>query len=686
MTNLHVDIFNRVGDFLGVLGDEPVEIQEYEEYPLEFKLQSEIDSASVTLEIEGQQLPRQANVFSYGSSKTMRGRRGELMVCVYHERRQIATYYLHLTGILLSEAQYHYLVRDLHGLVSLISADDTGVRGTDVIWKFLTLYDKRFTAIGTVLDTLKLRLAEIERQPQRRVSKHYHLEREAKARRIDARTIRWQTVRGAQNDGRVLTYDNVLHTDVYENQFVVYLLTQLQHYLSTAVVRFEHTVDQKIEDVEKRIDHWNTYQEIEGDGANIRLLFKQQQLKKLRELHNKLVEKKRLKLPQYTSQAQGYQQQITGLQRTTFLADVHVPTTFVLKPTLILTKDPAYNAVYQCYQELDRVLRLEEHERLATLLDRVPIERTSKLYEYWVFLQVYVELKRMGFQDAPTSRGLWSIIDQKSFRLRSDSCLHLVGDPDLYTYRSKEGLSKTIEVYLRYEHRIGLNRNLCPDVFIEFILRTKKILIIDAKYRDYQSQGYAVYKHDLEDVADRKYLQLMQQVGKDGPWVKVSDPDDLHKHIAASFIIHSHVGDDRYVDYGSLGKCNKYGALPLVPTEQHFNPTNLKRLLKMFMRMQLHLFDICWSDAHERPHKAKKVRELGGKYRVWWECEYHCVDCDNRWWVNHCGRWCQGKDRHVAKITFADPSDNFFEFDDASRGTKRLLRCSSCNQSYHHGL
>lgn len=682
MTDLHFDIFNRVGDFLGVLSDEPVEIQEYEEYPLYFKLQSEIDSASVALEIEGQRLQQRGSVFSYGSSTTTRGRRGELLVRVYHQRHQVATYYLQLTGTKLSDAEYHYLVRDLHSLVSLISTDDTGVRGTDLIWEYLTLYDNRFTAIGEILDILKLRLAEIERRPQRSVSKQYHLERDAKPRRVDARTLRWQSTRGAQEDGRVLTYNNVLRTDVYENQFVAYLLTQLQHYLSTSVVRFEHTVDQKIEDVKKRIADWNAYQEIEGEGAPKRLQFKRQQLKKLQALCAKLVKIKRLKVPRYTNIAQAYQQQIASLQQTTFLADVRVPVPFLLKPTLILGKDPAYNAVYQCYQQLDAALGLEEHERLATLLDRVPIERTSKLYEYWVFLQVYVELKRMGFQDAPDSDGIWSIIDPTTFRLRPDSCMHLVGDPELY--RATHGSDKTIDVYLRYEHRIGKKGSLCPDIFVEFIRGTTRILILDAKYRDYQRQGYATYEHDLKGVAASKYLKLMQQVGKDGEWIMMDDLDYLRKQIAASFIIHSHAGDRRYIDYGSSGNRNQYGALPLVPTEQQLDQTHLKRLLTMFMRMHLRVFDVCWSQKHDRPAKANPLRQLGGERRESWEQEYCCpiASCENRWWVNHCGRWCEGSEINVPKITFSDPSDNFFDFDDAYKGPKRLLKCSFCNESY----
>ena len=83
----------------------------------------------------------------------------------------------------------------------------------------------------------------------------------------------------------------------------------------------------------------------------------------------------------------------------------------------------------------------------------------SKLYEYWVFLQVYLELKRMGFDDADDSKGFLSILDTNTFRIMPEGYLHLKGKYDLYTYRRN-----TVEVKLYYEYRSrNNNEQLCFD-------------------------------------------------------------------------------------------------------------------------------------------------------------------------------------------------------------------------------
>lgn len=98
--------------------------------------------------------------------------------------------------------------------------------------------------------------------------------------------------------------------------------------------------------------------------------------------------------------------------------------------------------------------------------------------------------------------------------------------------------------------------------------------------------------------------------------------------------------------------------------------------------MQLHIFDVCWSEQHQKPVRAEKVgNKKKGNYSL--EGEYRCPECNNRWWVNHCGHWCKGNGIHVIKITFSDPTDNFFDFDEELHmGEKQVLKCSNCNHGY----
>jgi hypothetical protein len=682
---VRLEVRDRFGDFLGDLPSEPVVIGEYEAYPLHFVLRSDQAVETFALQIGGRWLERGGNVFYFGTGESEHGRRGDIPVRIFHYEQHVATGHIIITGISLSETQYRYLIHDLKRLVTLASADETTVRGMDAEpeLQFLTFYDRQLQEIGQCLDDLKATLAEIEQAPQRTVVKQYHLKTEMRVHRIDGRTIRWRAIHGAQTQGRVQTYTNIESYDVYENQFIVYVLNRLQRYLVGLTDSFTHSVDQKIEDVSRRIRDWESYGEIEGEkGIEERRIFKKQQLGNLRNLKAQLEVIEQERVPRYRFDTDTFLRRIDELLQLPFLFEVRPSLTFTVEPTLVLLRDPGYNAVYEGYRHIQQTLQLDERQQIESLLERVPIERTSKLYEYWVFLQVYVELRRMGFGDAEGSLDIQSLVDKNTFRLKPNTCLHLLGDPASYTYREK-----TVEACLFYERRFGPTDSFSPDIFIEFTLGSAKAMVMDAKYRCYDAPGCPEYEHDVTYTAYHRYKRLERYSGIDDQWIEVKGIGDLRSQIAASFVVHSHPDEERFLDYGSAGHSNEYGAIPLVPEEPVFNLTNLRRLLKMFMRMHLHLFDICWSAMHSRPVKATPIQELGGEYREWWEWEYRCPVCGNRWWVNHCG--ICGRERHmnVPKITFSDPSDNFFEFDKARMmGNKRLLKCSTCNQAYlHHG-
>lgn len=681
---VRVEVRNRFDDYLGDLPDECVLIGEYEASPLRLMLHSDQPAERFTLQVGQECLKREGNTFYFRSEQ---GRRGDIAIRIYYHDEHLTTGYLRTTAHYPTEAQHRYLIRELKSyLISIASANHTNVDGKylKAELQFINVYNWRLEQIKEFLEHFKISLAAIEQTPQRTIIKHYYVEAEEKARKIDARTLRWRAIHGAKRYGQALTYTNIESLDVYENQFIVHLLKRLQLYLASLSESFAHAVEQKVEELERRLVDCQSYGEIQGEGRKAkkqRREFKDKQIKHIKRVKERIKQIKQEKLPDYCSECDRLSQQIKQLLRSPFLSRVRYDSMFSLKPSLVLLRHPAYHAVYKRYQSLQNALQLDEQQRIEELLERVPIERTSKLYEYWLFVQVYEELKRMGFQDAEGSNGFRQLLDKNTFRLKEGAILTLIGDPNLY---SDQG--KTVEARLYYNRRFGPTNNFRPDILVEFTLDTTKILVLDAKYRDYDAQGDLQYKKDVEETAYKKY-KLLQRKEKNS-WVDVEGVEQIRHQIAASFIVHSHSDPNdeaRFRDYGSAGHANEYGAIPLVPDERLFNPTNLKRLLKMFMRMHLRLFDICWleTEAHQQPVKAKPVRELGGRYRKSWECEYHCSECNNRWWVNHCGNCGKEKHINVPKITFSDPSDNFFDFDDKlMMGDKRLLKCSTCNQAF----
>jgi len=676
-----IEVYNQHKEYLGILSGNPLEIGEYESYPLFLHLPSDVDVRDFKMSVDGQWLKRRGNSFTFGANKSEHGRIGEVAITIFFQGKQYATGYLAIMRGHFSVEQYRYLIQDLKYLISLASQDATAVRSNEESrhYVFVDFYDRRLRTIRAYIEQLKNDIAAIERAPHRTVGKQYGMEREERARRVDARTIRWRAIHGDSRDGKTLTYTHVERYDLYENRFLIHICDWLLSYLDDLSERFAHALTQRIQEVTRRISDLRSAPDMSREeGARERQEFRRQQIAQLEQLHREFTHVYDEQLPQYRADATSYAREVQTLRRRPFLEGVTSDPAFRVSPTLVLLRDPAYNALYEHYGTVRRDVQADEQQRFEAMLDHVPIERTSKLYEYWVFLQVYLELRRLGFAPEPQSAGIESMIDGRSFRFCPGSRLLLIGDSEIYGFAGG-----VVRVELSYEPRIGGSTGgLCPDIMVEFIYGDERfILIIDAKYRNYDAPGCWPYEADVEEVAHQKYLRLQRRSERDGPWIELEGVDALRQVIRAAFIVHSHDDERRFRDYGSAGHRNQYGAIPLVPNSHALHVVNLRRLFTMFMRMHFRIYDICWSDAHQTPVIARKVRPTGGKSGKEWEAEYHCEVCHNRWWVNHCGHWCQGDRVNVIKITFSDPSDNFFDVDP----TNQRLKCASCDHSYEHG-
>ncbi|GAP40944.1 DUF2357 domain-containing protein [Flexilinea flocculi] len=677
-----IEVRNRFGDYLGDLFDGSAKIGEYEAFPLKLILFSDQDIELFSLQVGDEFLIKKKNSFILAKTgDQVSGRRGEIRTRVFFKDEHIKTGFIFIRNGNFNDIHYRYLIRDLAKLINIASLDQTIVESdaADLSQEFQNIYDHRLLEINSYVTSLMQIMREISQSPRRTIIKNYHLEIDGKNQKIDSRTIRWNSIHNGQTKDRVITYNNVESYDLYENQFIAYSLCRLNRYLFSLQKDFIYAIDQKIINVKHRLIDFQNYVEIKGGGyeEQLRAQFKNKQIESLKRALTGLEDARNIKLPVYREKIDQIVHKIDQCLCNSFMSNVSRKQDFVLTPSLVLLCDPLYNRVYLHYKKIQEELKLDEREKIEQLLERTPIERTSKLYEYWIFLQVYLELRKMGFNLPDGGHGIESIIDKTHFKLCSGGELRLTGDHELYGYKGR-----TIEIKINYEKRIGTDESsLLPDIFLEFERFSKKILILDAKYRNYDQQGLDWYQDDIEKTAYHKY-KLLETESTAGQWTPIEGIEDLRKNIAASFIIHSHPDFQRFLDYGSGGHANEYGAIPLVPEEPIYNPTPLKRLIKMFLRMQLRIFDVCWSEAHPKPVRAEKVgNKTNGNNS--WEGEYRCPVCNNRWWVNHCGHWCKGDGVRVLKITFSDPTDNFFDFDEELRmGEKQVLKCSNCNHGY----
>lgn len=657
---------NKRGESLGLFPDDTIVIDEffYKRDKLCFELKSDYNPAEVRIKVGNQWAERVERIFNLPLPTLERGRSGGIETQVYNRRECIERDYISILSRNLNEQQYSYLVEDLkRRLIDLTSDEETSVRSDDAHC-LIEVYNKRLESIRDSLRELDDHFQELQRFPNRKVVKDYYLAPADKVSKVDSRTIRWQAAHGSRIPGKTMTFINVESYDVYENQFIVHILDRLNHYLSTLPKTFENNLDWKISELSRRKKKLTEYGRIDEEGIPDREKYEREEMKRLNGEIKALKKIKREKIKVYRSQTERMQQQIRQLRDMPFLTKIQPQPSFLLKPTLLLLRHPVYNAIYEGYLELEEKLKLEERQRIEEILDRSPIERTSKLYEYWVFLQVYEELLRMGFAPERSSENIENLLKRQGYCLREGNQLSLIGDADIYNRNGNP-----LKVRLHYEG--NLISPLRPDVILEFTEGTKRyLLILDAKYKNYTDLGREEYKNDVVNTAYHKYKRL-ESNGE-----LIESMDYVRDQISASFIIHS--DSDRPLDYGSSGKRrNEYGAIPLVPNRSKFSSLNLKILLKMFMRMHLKRFDVCWSEGHEKPVRVRGQKKPG-EDRADWERNYYCPVCHNRWWVNHCGHWCQknnqGRDVPFPKISFKQMDfDNFFEVDESRMDGKRLL-------------
>lgn len=657
----NVDVYNKYGDYLGDLLDGSVRVSEFEKYPMKMRVKGNNKSSEYTLKVGEKTLHLENGYHILDlAGEIVRGRRGEIIVRIFLSGEHVSTGYIYVIKGNLDLSQYRYLINDLARLVNLASQDQTVIQSdyAEFSQEFIRVYDKKLEDLHNHVTRLSGVLHEISLSPHHTINKKYMIGIKGKKEQVDFRTIRMNSKSTNLGYNKIYTYKNSECVDLYDNQFILFTFFRLKQELSSLKKDFSTKLERKVQSYNNRLIDWKNYVVIEtGNEEEIqRKKYKEKQIeninKALKQLDNTIKEKQ----PKYEKKANEIIKTIDSRINETFLADVTLKNNFIVSPSLVLLLDPLYNRIYKQYHELQELFKLEEMERLENLLTRISIERTSKLYEYWVLLQVYLELRRMGFIDSDPSMGIQSIIDLETLKFIPGGILRLKGDPDVYRF------SKTLEVNLFYEKELGRN-NYRPDIYIQFLGNTSRALVLDAKYRNYGLQGAEVYDDDISIATKYKEMELPYE-----PEV------EYEESIEASFIIHSS-SEKEYLDYGSAGNANRFGAIPLVPAATQFNPTPLKRLLKMFMRMHLKLLKYCWSEAHEKPAIADKITNIDGKTKG----EYKCPICDNRWWVNHCGH-CGEK---VMKITFSDPADNFFDIDDDLKmGSRPVLRCSTCNQGF----
>lgn len=472
-------------------------------------------------------------------------------------------------------------------------------------------YTDRFTqairAQQVLLELIEKRLSEVEEilhiiagDPRKKINKEYYWTNAQDHLPEDAVTLRWQ----AQNvmENRVLTFRNVVSTDVYENRFILFFLSQLERRLAF----LQHIAEQTLQELENQIREKTKYK----DSDAIENLNRQKG-----EAEN------------FRKRCVELQEVIHRLRNLDFLRGiVFSPADFRLIYSLGLTQDFNYSRVFEFYRELGRDQNIERLDRIREFSDTLlslGVEATRKIYEYWIFFAIRDELIRLHFTPRSEEEALQMIqADVLTPCLKSGSSVTLVGEKQIYG-------DLTITLYYDKQYYFWGKEVARPDVTME--IRHGQYLLyrflFDAKYKDYASEEEKnsetwFWKKDLRQVSER-YQE---------PWIPNSK---------GAFLLHTNTHDEWLENFGTVVQeseggrwkvnAHRYGFVPAVPGRL----TSLRSLLVMIflVKMQLDL-DICWicgsTDVRKETYQSQYSGAQKENHRI-------CQKCGHEWWVNHCG-------------------------------------------------
>ena len=296
-----------------------------------------------------------------------------------------------------------------------------------------------------------------------------------------------------------------------------------------------------------------------------------------------------------------------------------------IRPTQVFLHNPTYRVAWQAVKrikhELSASLYVEQHQR------QISTGKVEHIFEVWTLYKIlHLLTKEIG----------WRLDGYKDVTTCLDDYL-LVGNQ-----KGLQNFSVTLywqhwQVELYYEPKIDLpfSQYLTPD----FVLKFKKdnralgIVVLDAKYRNYNSQGTEQWVEDIIDIAINKYGK-MQPI--DSNW---------QAPILASGIIHSDIAisenaEDTYNPYHvmynealfntnlSNEKAHKYGAIYMIPSKTYV----FKNWFRLIMEYHLGEHKVCWNCGEAEEVHERQLLTQGGYPKYY----YTCKKCNEFWVKVHC--------------------------------------------------
>jgi predicted RNA-binding Zn-ribbon protein involved in translation (DUF1610 family) len=350
------------------------------------------------------------------------------------------------------------------------------------------------------------------------------------------------------------------------------------------------------------------------------------------------------------------------VRNSPFLRNISTPFTLP-NHSLRLTGSPAYGAIYACYSSTQGHLLENLQQQILSFENLTPknIKPVWEIYEIWCFVSIYsafilyagmqYDPSECLFEKLTVSMGTIQIPKNRPFRL------------------SKE-LSdrRQLKVTLTYEsEQYNLYGELRkPDILIEIAIKgspTAKFGF-DAKYRNYQNQGYARFQKDVIDIAKSRYQEelklqacfILHTDGNYDYWGEVPFSRFAKEKFRGG---HNQNKNNDYVGH-------QYGAIALFPdADPEKANQQLKKIIRLLLQYHLHesLISTCISCGYSLDLKKNIFTQGLSTY-------YGCPECGDFWVVNS----CYGTHHHLLKFS------NYFHHksDHPEHHDKWMFICPEC--------
>lgn len=351
-----------------------------------------------------------------------------------------------------------------------------------------------------------------------------------------------------------------------------------------------------------------------GEEAEMRV----KQLEQLRALQQ---EKRHI-----TKQASDYEklrQTVEQCLTYPLFKEVQLPKRLVSQPTQLFLHDPNYRSAWQAVkrieQELSASLYTKEHEQL------IGTTKVEQIYEVWTLYKILqLATQEMG----------WSFDNKSSIREVLDR--YMLEGKTLEQFSATIRLEEwAIELY--YEPVIHLQNGnyVTPDFVLRYMYKgvPRGLVILDAKYRNYDSQGNEQWVRDVEQIAMNKYGQLRPI---DSKWqlpllhsgIIHCDEAISDGHEETYNPYHVLYNRDQFQMMLTAQTAHRFGSLYMIPSQVHV----FKNWFRMIFEYHLKSYRCCWSCGERKDVAMRQLVTLGGNPKY----HYTCKACNEFWVKVHC--------------------------------------------------